>query len=273
MQKQRLRRLLVGDFTWKRLVRSLLFVYISLCLYVFFRADAHIFLPQPSSYEDNPKILKLTTSDRIKLAAVYLPHPNATYTLLYIHGNAEDLGDIQPVLQNLQKLGLSVFAYDYRGYGTSEGTPTERNADRDIQTAYDYLTQELKIPPNQIIVYGRSVGGGSAVDLAANQPVGGLILESTFTKAFRVLVAFPIFPFEKFANLDKIKQVDCPVLVIHGKADEIIPFSHGEQLFAAAPEPKLFLWVEDAGHNDLHWVAGESLSESLQQFFQIVAEN
>ncbi|MBZ8178928.1 alpha/beta hydrolase [Oscillatoria salina] len=219
MLKKRLRRLLIADFTWKRLARSLLLVYVSLCLYVFFRADAHIFLPQPSSYSYHPDLLKLITPDQIQLAAVYLPNPHATYTLLYIHGNAEDLGDIQPVLQNLRKIGFSVFAYDYRGYGMSEGTPTERNAYRDVETAYNYLTQELKIPPNQIILYGRSVGGGSAVDLAANQPVAGLILESTFTKAFRVLVPFPIFPFEKFANLDKIKQVNCPVLVIHGKAD------------------------------------------------------
>jgi len=164
MDKQTLRRLLFGEFTFKRLVRSIIFIYACFCLYVFFFADGKIFLPQPSSYQDTSEILKLTTADQIQLSAVYLPNPASTYTIVYTHGNAEDLGDIRPVLQQLRDIGFSVFAYDYRGYGTSQGTPSERNAYRDIDTAYNYLTQQLRVPPQRIIAYGRSVGGGSAVD-------------------------------------------------------------------------------------------------------------
>ncbi|HEY9709655.1 MAG TPA: alpha/beta hydrolase [Oculatellaceae cyanobacterium] len=270
VNKQTLRRLLLGEFTFKRLVRSLIFIYIFFGLYVFFVADRMIFLPQPSSYQDTSAILKLRTADQIQLSAVYLPNPASTYTILYTHGNAEDLGDIQPVLQQLQNTGFSVFAYDYRGYGTSQGKSSERNSYRDIDTAYNYLTQQLGVPAQRIIAFGRSVGGGAAVDLAARKPLGGLIMESCFTSAFRVVVPIPILPFDKFRNLDKIKKVNCPVLVMHGKADEVVPFSHGQKLFAAAGEPKRYLWVDEAGHNDFIWVAGDRYSSTLREFAQLV---
>jgi hypothetical protein len=229
-----------------------------------------IFLPQPSSYRDTGEILKLTTRDRIQISAVYLPNPAATYTILYTHGNAEDLGDIQPVLQYLRDSGFSVFSFDYRGYGTSQGTASERNAYRDIDTAYNYLTEQLSVLPSRIIAFGRSVGGGVAVDLASRKPLAGLIIESGFTSAFRVVVPIPILPFDKFRNINKIKNVKCPVLVMHGRADEIIPFQHGQQLFNAAPEPKRYLWIDEASHNDFMWVAGDSYKVALQEFAQVI---
>ncbi|MEQ9550896.1 MAG: alpha/beta hydrolase [Coleofasciculus sp. G3-WIS-01] len=136
----------------------------------------------------------------------------------------------------------------------------------------NYLKEQLGVPPEQIIAYGRSVGGGSAVDLAARHPLAGLILESSFTSAFRVVLPIPILPFDKFPNLDKITQVNCPVLVIHGTADGTIPLSHGKRLFAAAPEPKRSFWVEGASHNDLFWVAGEQYGKTLQEFAQLIAK-
>jgi fermentation-respiration switch protein FrsA (DUF1100 family) len=273
MDKQTLQRLLIGELSIKRLIYSLIFIYTFFCLYVFFVADSKIFLPQPSSYSDTRDILKLTTHDQIQLSAVYRPNPASKYTIMYVHGNAEDLGDIQPILQRLQDIGFSVFAYDYRGYGTSQGKPSERTAYRDIETAYNYLIQQLTVPAQRIIAFGRSVGGGSAVDLAARKPLAGLIMESNFTSAFRVVLPFSILPFDKFRNIDKIKKVTCPVLVMHGKADDIIPFQHGQKLFAAANEPKLSLWVEQAGHNDFMWVAGEQYADILRKFAQLVEKS
>ena len=145
------RKLLIGEFGWKRLVRSLLLIYIFFGVYVFFRADSMIFLPQPASYQDPEEILKLRVTNTEEISAIYLPNAEATYTLLYIHGNAEDLGDIRPMLDRLHRWGFSIFAYDYRGYGTSEGYPSERNAYEDADVAYTYLTQQLKVPPGQII--------------------------------------------------------------------------------------------------------------------------
>jgi len=272
MDKQILKRLLIAEWSFRRLVTSIIFIYAVVCLYVFLTADAKIFLPQPSSYQDTQDIIKITTPDQIQLSAVYRQNQAAIYTILYAHGNAEDLGDIEPVLQKLQSLKFNVFAYDYRGYGTSQGKPTEQNAYRDIETAYNYLTQQLAVPSQRIIAYGRSVGSGSAVDLAYSKQLAGLVLESAFTSAFRVIVPFPIFPFEKFPNIDKIKKVDCPVLVMHGKADDTIPFAHGQQLFAAVKSPKLSLWVDEAGHNDLMWVAGQRYAETLGKFAQLIKQ-
>ena len=149
MRQLPLRKLLIGELSWKKLVRSLLFIYTFFALYVFFRADSMIFLPQPASYENARDLLKLPVTPTEQISALYLPNPQAKYTLLYIHGNAEDLGDIRPLLDRLHRYGFGVFAYDYRGYGTSDGNPSERNAYRDADA---YLTQQLKIPPEQIIV-------------------------------------------------------------------------------------------------------------------------
>ncbi|HAX79931.1 MAG TPA: hypothetical protein DCY88_29870 [Cyanobacteria bacterium UBA11372] len=142
---------------------------------------------------------------------------------------------------------------------------------KDIDAAYNYLTQELKIPPNRIIAYGFSVGGGPSVDLAARKPIAGLIVENTFITAFRVVTHIPIVPFDKFANIDKIKNVRCPVLVMHATADEVIPFYHGQKLFAAAKEPKRFLPIEGAGHNNLRLVAGERYVKALREFVELVS--
>lgn len=265
-----LRKLLVGEFSWTRLMRSLLLIYIIFAGYIFFRADSMIFLPQPPSYKDAKDILKLPVNATEKIAAIYLPNSQAAYTLLYIHGNAEDLGDIRPKLEQLRSWGFSVFAYDYRGYGISDGKPSESNAYQDADTAYAYLTQQLKISPNQIILYGRSVGGGSATDLASRHPVAGLVLESTFTSTFRVVVPFPLLPFDKFSNLDKIRRIRCPVLVMHGQLDRIVPFSHGQALYEAAPEPKMSLWLTEAGHNDFTWVAGDRHRQTLLSFQKLI---
>jgi abhydrolase domain-containing protein 17 len=118
--------------------------------------------------------------------------------------------------------------------------PSEKNAYQDIESAYHYLTEKLDISADKIIAYGRSVGGGSAVNLAVNHPLAGLILESSFTSAFRVVIPFPILPFDKFPNLQKITKINIPILIIHGTDDQVIPLKHGKKLFEAANDPKLF---------------------------------
>jgi abhydrolase domain-containing protein 17 len=264
------RKLSAKEFNWKRVMGLLLFIYTCFGIYIFFRADSMMFLPQPVSYKDTKDILKLPVTAAEQISAIYLPNPQAKYTLLYIHGNAEDLGDVRPMLDRLQGLGFSVFAYDYRGYGTSDGTPSEQNAYRDADAAYTYLTQQLKISPKQIIVYGRSIGGGSATELVTRHKTAGLILESTFTSAFRVILPFPLLPFDKFTNLDKLKQVHCPVLVMHGEIDRTIPIQHGQKLYQAASAPKISLWVKDAGHGEVPAIAGNRYDEALLSFQKLI---
>lgn len=273
MDKKNIIGLLIGKFSVLRLIRSTLIIYVLVGLWAFFFSERLIFLPRPSSYQENQEFVKLQSSDTVQITGVYLALPKAKYTILYSHGNAEDLGETLPRLRDLRDIGFSIFSYDYQGYGTSQGNPSVKNAYQDINAAYEYLTQQLGIPANQIIVYGRSVGGGPSVDLASRQPVAGLVIESSFTTAFRVVTRIPIYPFDKFSSIDKIKSVNCPVLVIHGNADRVIPFSHGKQLFTTANEPKLSFWVDGAGHINLLEVAGEKYEKVMIKFAHLVQQN
>ncbi|NES07675.1 MAG: alpha/beta hydrolase [Okeania sp. SIO2F4] len=273
MDKKNIIGVLLGKFSVIRLIRSALTIYLLVGFWAFFFSDRLIFLPRPSKYQENQDFVKLESGDKVQITGIYLPLPKAKYTILYSHGNAEDLGAILPRLQDLRDIGFNIFSYDYQGYGTSQGKPSVKGAYQDINAAYEYLTQKLGIPANQIIVYGRSVGGGPSVDLASRQPVAGLVIESSFTTAFRVVTRIPIYPFDKFPSIDKIKNVNCPVLVMHGNADRVIPFSHGQQLFAIANQPKLSFWVDGAGHRNLLEVAGEEYVKVMGEFVKLIERN
>ena len=273
MNKKNIIRLLIGKFSILRLILSILIIYILIGFWAFFFSDRLIFLPRPSSYQTNQDFVKLQSRDRTQITGIYLPLPKAEYTILYSHGNGEDLGEILPRLRDLRDIGFNIFSYDYQGYGTSQGRPSVAGAYQDVNAAYEYLTQKLGIPANKIIVYGYSVGGGPSVDLASRQPVAGLVIESSFTTAFRVVTGIPVYPFDKFPNIDNIKNVNCPVLVIHGNADRVIPFSHGQQLFAMVDQPKLSFWVNGAGHLNLLEVAGEEYVKVMTEFIRLVQYN
>jgi abhydrolase domain-containing protein 17 len=193
------------------------------------------------------------------------------YTILLSHGNAEDLGDLAPLLERLQALGANVLAYDYEGYGVSDGAPSEARLYADVDAAYRYLTVERGVPPEDVIAYGRSLGGGPSVDLASRRPLGGLVLESAFTSVFRVVTRVPIFPGDELRNLSKMGRVRCPVLVMHERRDPVIPFHHGEALFAAAPGPKLRLWVDAEGHADMASVAGDDYDRAIGDLLRLAS--
>ena len=248
------------------MVLSAAIIYAAVGAWAWFNSDRMIFLPPPTGYRDTPDVLRLPTAGGERIAALYRPNPAATYTMLFSHGNGEDLGWVRPLLPALADLGFSVFAYDYRGYGLSEGRPSEGNVYADIDAAYEHLTRALGVPPERVILYGRSLGAGAAVDLAARRLVGGLVLESPFLTAFRVMTRVPLFPFDKFRNVDKIGRVRCPVLIMHGEADEIVPLWHGRHLFERAPGPKTFVPIPGAHHNDFMWVAGDRYAAALHDF-------
>ena len=175
------------------------------------------------------------------------------------------------LLEEYRDLGFSVFAYDYSGYGTSEGKPSARKACEDADAALRYLVEHERIPLDRIIIHGRSVGGGPALYLAEKYDVAGLIVESTFVTAFRVMTRIPLVPFDKFRNIARVDKIDCPVLVIHGREDDVIPFWHGETLYGKAREPKQNCWLDEATHNDVPiearrviWEAVVSFVESLE---------
>ncbi len=247
-------------------------IYLGLNLLALLFSEKLIFAPQDPSYTHLPNELKIVSGNGEKITAVYLEIPDAKYTILFSHGNAEDLGTVLPFMQQFHKLGYSLLLYDYHGYGTSEGSPSVRKAYQDIDAAYRWLVEEKGIDPKTIIAQGRSVGGGPATWLAAHREVGGLVIESTFVSAFRVRTIVPLFPWDKFNNLRHIKQTTCPVLVMHGRNDRVLPFWHGEKLYAAAPGEKMHLWIDNAEHNDYAYVAGSTYFDAFHSFVKELEE-
>jgi len=252
---------------WIVIVPAVLVVFVCSC------ADRMIFHPPRASYTPSDDIIIIPVSPKEKIAAMYRPAVPDSFVLLFSHGNAEDIGQNEEFFELANQHGFGVFAYDYRGYGLSNGRPGEKNTYQDIMAAYRYLTETLQVPPQRIIILGRSVGSGPSVWLATQKPAAALILESPFVSAFRVVTKYKILPFDPYDNLSRIKSVKCPVLIIQGKEDEVVGFWHGPVLYDAANEPKMNYWVEDAGHNDLLWVAGTDYWKTLERFREIVSNN
>ena len=246
--------------------------YLFFNLYALLVSDGMIFVPQPPSYTRLPGEVKILSGAGEHINAVYLEHPAAEYTILFSHGNAEDLGNVVPFMELFHERGYSVLMYDYRGYGTSEGSPSYNKVRKDASAAYRWLTETQGIPPGQIIAHGRSLGGAVAVWTAAHHPVAGLIIESSFVSAFRVKTVVALLPWDKFNSVKELKKVNCPVLVMHGKNDSILPFWHGKKLYEAAPAPKQNFWIVDAEHMDYAYVAEGLYFEKINAFVKLVAE-
>jgi len=244
----------------------LLGAYIALVIFAVFMSERVIFQPQPSSYRDDPRVLKLRSANGATISAVYFEDPQAKYTILYSHGNAEDIGQNLDFFEELQRRGFNVLGYDYQGYGTSEGRPSENNAYADEEAAFRFLTEEKKVPAERIIAVGQSVGGAMAIDLAAKHKLAGLVVQSSFTSAFRVLTRWPILPFDRFNSIGKIKRVQCPVLIMHGRKDSVIGFWNSERLFDAANEPKHKWWVDRGDHNDILLVDAPGYWKAVEEF-------
>lgn len=251
----------------------LLIAYVVVFLLFIMLSDFSIYVPpRPTTFVESETTHTIQVGDKA-IKATYLQAPNSEFVFLYSHGNAEDLGFIEPYLKAFQANGMSIFAYDYQGYGLSEGRPSEHNTYADIEAAYQYLTQELKVPSEKIIAFGRSLGGGPTCELAVNHPLAGVVLEATFTTAFRVITHVPIFPYDKYNNLKKIDKINAPLLVIHGDEDSLISDYHGRKLFAKAKEPKMAYWIEQADHNDILQVAGDMYWQKLKEFVEFVKKH
>lgn len=251
----------------------LIIAYLALILLAYFFSDELMFPAPYAHYQDTSQIIKLKTRDNTVISAIYLPQKSAKYTILFSHGNAEDLGTKMHFLKDLQEHGFAVFAYDYHGYGTSKGKPNEQNTYNDIDAAYDYLITTLKLSPQKIIAYGYSIGSGPTVDLASREPVAGVILEAPFVSAFRVLTHYKLLFFDKFDNLKKIVKLKVPVLIMHGTKDRTIPFWHGVTLYNAAPFPKQHLWITNAGHMNIMDLAGNVYWQTINDFVIRISHN
>jgi abhydrolase domain-containing protein 17 len=262
---------MAGMFDWAIMILiAVATAYLGLVVFAWLLADAMIFPAPPASYADAPGQPKLPAPDGNTITAVFLPNPAASHVLLFGHGNKMDLGKADKRLQLYRAHGWAVFAYEYPGYGTSTGTPSEAGCYAALAAAYAYLTRLKGIPPEKIVLYGLSLGSGPAIDLASREPVGGLILEGAFLSAFRVVTQWKILPWDRFDNIAKIGRIRTPLLSIHAREDHTVPFFHGQRLYAAHPGPKQHLWVAHAHHNNIletdpaaYWDAMEHFRLSL----------
>ena len=237
-------------------------------------ADRLIFFPPTPSYgHDLEGLVWLESAAGDRIAARYVESVGADVAVLFAHGNAEDVGDGASHADRYASLGVSVLAFDYPGYGLSTGRPSEKGAYAAAAAAYRYLSHHIDVAPSAIIAHGRSLGGGVVVDLASREVVGGLVVESSFVSAYRVVTRIPLVPVDQFTSLRKLSSVCSPVLVIHGDRDDLIAPWHGHRLYEAVPESRRFsLWVERAGHNDLEAVAGDRYWMALADFGGVVAD-
>ena len=219
--------------------------------------------------------VKIKLADKRKITGWYLPHPEANKTVLFLHGNGGNISHRGNSLYIFHKLKLNVLIIDYPGYGESEGTPSEKALYQSANAAWQYLVSNKKIKPKNIIIFGRSLGGAVAVDLASRVKAGGMILESTFSSVRDVVdIAFPvlsnfIYMRYSFNSLNKIKHVKSPVLFIHSPDDRTIPFQLGVKLFNAASSEKDFLQIS-GGHNDGFMQSISPYMNSLRLFSQSI---
>lgn len=241
----------VGEISVRRMIISLIEIYVGVLVLGWFLSDKLIFMPQPSSYREGGLFYRISVPGGERIGMLVLTNATARYTVLHCHGNAEDIGDLYEFLGMYRNQGFQVSAFDYRGYGISDGKPGTARACEDGEAALLHLVHDRGIPLDRIIIHGRSVGTGIACYLAAKYKVAGLVLESPFVSAFRVRTVIPIAPFDKLRNNRRIRDISSPLLVIHGKEDVVIPISHGRKLFELATVPKVAWWVPHAGHNDL----------------------
>ncbi len=225
-----------------------------------------LFRPQPATYQDDKTIIKIPLPNGLVISARYFPNPHAKHTLLFSHGNRADIGVSIALMEAFQRHGYAVMIYDYPGYGTSTGKVGEKNTYAAIHAAYDYLVKNLSIPADQILLYGRSLGGAPSIELARHKTVAGIIVEGTFTSVYRIKFPVPFLLFDKFKNINKIAHLQAPILIIHGEKDEVISISHGHQLFKQASVPKDFFWVPNAIHATVIETAQDAFWEKLAAF-------
>jgi len=265
-----------GMWLW-RVLRVALMSYVGLAALMWLMQSRLVFAPSQRieatpteaglAYED----VRLRTADGLNLHAWFVPAPRPLGTVLFCHGNAGNLSHCLEAIAQYHRLGFSSLVFDYRGYGRSEGRPTERGAYRDAEAAWRYLTETRGIAPDDIIVHGRSLGGAVAAHLAAERAPRALVVESAFTSVPDLgQEMYPWLPVRllsrfRYDTREYLQRVACPVLIAHSPEDETVPYHHGRRLFEAAREPKRWLEMR-GGHNDGYLVSGRGYEAALKAF-------
>jgi hypothetical protein len=253
--------------------------YLGLAVMIYFQQDGMIYVPE-KTITHNPNNIGLAyeevsvrTKDGLSISGWYIPAKNEKAVILFCHGNAGNISSRLDSISIFNNLSLSVLIFDYRGYGKSGGRPSEAGTYLDAEAAWDYLVNVKKIPPGRIIVYGRSLGGAVAAEIALRRSPAALIVESGFTSVpdlgQKIYPWLPVRLISKFhyATIDKIGTIKCPKLIIHSRKDDIVPFEHGRALYEKASPPKEFLEIR-GGHNDGFLLSGMTYTGGMEEFLE-----
>lgn len=266
--------------------------YLSICIFLLLRQQRFIFFPS-SVIERTPKNLNISYEDvwlsisqekgnLEQIHGWWIPtnsrRSDSPGVLLYLHGNGVNIGANVEQAYRYHKLGFDVLLIDYRGYGLSRGNfPSEAQIYQDVEFVWNYLVNQRKINPQNVLVYGHSLGGAIAIELATRHPqIAGLIIQSSFTSMLDMVnfqgKFYRFFPIklmlnQNFDSMNKLNKLDIPILLIHGREDLEVPAYMSEQLFEVSPAKIKDLYiVPDAGHNDVAGIAGDRYFHKINQF-------
>lgn len=244
---------------------------------MYFQQPRMLFLPSraldatPADWDLAYEDVRLTADDGTALHGWFIPHPGARRVLLFLHGNAGNISHRGDSVKIFHDLGLAVFIFDYRGYGQSDGAPSEDGLYLDAAAAWRYLTEVRGVDPQDIVVFGRSLGGAVAAQLASRVDAGGVILESSFSSArdaaraiFPLLSRLVVLRY-RFDAARALAQTSSPVMVLHSPDDEIMPLALGRRLYEAAPQPKRFVTLR-GDHNGGFLASRPAYDQSLAAF-------
>ena len=268
-------------FIWT-ILAILAFGYLGVCLFLYIVQEQAIFFPDMPGrqLEATPLAVNLdyedvyaSTADGEKIHGWFIPATGAKQTLLFCHGNAGNISHRLESIALFNSLGLNVLIFDYRGYGQSTGVISEQGFYQDTLAVWRYLLEQQGMAPQNIVVFGRSLGAAIASQLATKVKPGGVILESAFSSvpdmAARLYPFLPVRLLTRYRlnNVAHVKAIQVPLLVIHSRDDEIIPFAHGEAVFAAAREPKSFLPIQ-GDHNGGFLTSGSVYIDGVVAFLK-----
>ncbi|MER3523590.1 MAG: hypothetical protein C4326_05850 [Ignavibacteria bacterium] len=255
--------------------------YLAVIAWFAVREDSYVYFPRKGlrnadSLALGIETVSLRSLDGVMLKSWIVPASDTSNLwILYLHGNGGNISSRGYIehYNTLRALGVNIFAVDYRGYGESEGIPSEDGLYQDARAAFDYLVNARGVLPERIVIFGYSLGSAVAVHLATEVDARAVILEGAFTSAYRLGQAqYPFLPISlmmrnRFDTLSKMHGVSEPKLFLHAREDEVVPFEHGTELFAAAPEPKTFVAIR-GGHNDAHSVDSAAFYGAIAEFLR-----
>lgn len=265
--------------TGRPIILACLLIYLLMSVYMTLFQSRLVYYPT-REIERTPgdaglayELVEFNSGDGIALTGWFIPAQDERGVVLFCHGNGGNISHRIETITIMNGLGLSIFIFDYRGYGQSGGKPTEKGTYRDAEAAWRYLVDMRGISPRDIIIHGRSLGGAVAAWLASRHTPKAFILESSFTSVPDVGADFyPWLPVKllsrfNYPTITYIREISCPVLVIHSSGDDLIPYSHGHRLFEAAEEPKEFLEIHGT-HNDGYILSGTYYIDGLNLFIE-----